>query len=39
VKFWLDRGTLGENKSASWFRGMDVELFHKLTLGLGSLSQ
>ena len=32
-------GTLGGNKSASWFKGMYVKLLHKFTSGLGSFSQ
>jgi len=35
----VDEGTLGGNKSASWFKGRYVNLLHKLTSGSGSFSQ
>ena len=36
---WFQKGTLGKNRSASWFKGKRVESPHKLISGSGSFSQ
>ena len=35
----VDEGTLGGNKSVSWFKGRYGKLLHKFTSGFGSFSQ